>query len=716
MKQQFKTLLSMALIGIFMVGCGSSGGNTSTEIEKKDCDGVECIAKTLLISGTASLGPINGGNVNVYALNSDGSKGSLVGSTTTAATGSYSVDIGSYTGNVLVEVIGGSYTDEATGTSVVNTVTIGAALANVSDSVSIAVTPITEIAVQTAGALTSDNITAANALLSALVGVDIVGTMPSDVTKDPLTSNVDQITYGLMLASISQMSKDNNEDVIATIAAIKDDLTDNKLDTTGNNLLSALNTFYTNSNNKTGVSNAELTKLDETISYIASNEITIDSQTVTDLDKAKRLVADLRNTALSIYNYAGVGAPGVVETPFKNLAEEFETKITPELTDTIDRIGWIIESANGIEPGNAMTVTDGSYTCTITKSVDDTELSFTVKDGTKNTIDSGSITINDPDNPTSGTFNATMQTASGQLVANLNYKGTVNGNIYTSMEFTGSMIAPGFSLDFSKDGRKLYATFEKIPITSPEFPDDIYPTRILLDGRVTTSTAQMDGKLDVSAIWANKANNYWDWVEVCEGDTRPSNATFTGSFEEIKNGIATGTKFVGTLTAKWDNAITFDGCAETDNVNFPRWSATFNGKIEAPSRPSIDVLLKIAQNKSDTFGLDVSYTRTETDGTKVFLSGNGTIIEKEIIVEECWYDYNGYKYCWNDIRTKEVLTATLTNQDSMKLEISNDSSKSKDKEFTGTISTSGGDWMADLYTEESVPMVKYKDGYIESIF
>lgn len=713
MKRQFKTFLLVALIGIFMVGCGSSGVNTPAKVNN--------------ISGTASMGPINGGNVSVYALKADGSKGNLLGSAKTGIDGSYSVDIGSYTGNVLVEVTGGSYTDEATGMSVLNTVAIRAALANVSDSVSIAVTPLTEIAVQTAGGvLTSDNITVANALLSALVGVDIVGTMPSDVTKDPLTSTVDQITYGLMLASISQMTDFTyGGDASAAITAIKDDLTDNKLDTTGNNLLSALNTFYTNSNNKTGVSNAELTKLDETISYIASNEITIDSQTVTDLDKAKRLIADLRNTALSIYNYEGIGALGVVETPFKNLAEEFETKITPELTDTIDRIGWIIESADGIEPGNAMTVTDGSYTLNITKSADDTELSFTVKDGTKNTIDSGSITINDPDNPTTGTFNATMKTVSGELVASMNYKGTVSGNIYTSMEFTGSMIAPGFSLDFSKDSRKLYATFEKIPITSPEFPDDIYPTRILLDGRVTTSTAQMDGKLDVSAIWANKADAYsdWEWVNgqwqeitVCEGDMRPSNATFTGSFQELQNGIATGTKFVGTLTGKWDNAITFDGCAETDIVNFPRWSATFNGKIEAPSRPSIDVLLKIAQNKSDTFGLDVSYTRTETDGTKVFLSGNGTIIEKEITVEECWYGYNGDKYCWDETHTESVLTATLTNQDSMKLEISNDSSKSKDKEFTGNISTSGGDWMADLYTEESVPMVKYKDGYIESIF
>lgn len=155
----------------------------------------------------------------------------------------------------------------------------------------------------------------------------------------------------------------------------------------------------------------------------------------------------------------------------------------------------------------------------------------------------------------------------------------------------------------------------------------------------------------------------------------------------------TGVKFTGKITGSWDNAQDYNTEIGETSDNFPKWNASFNGKIEAPSRPTITAFLKVAQSEYKKYTLDVSYHRTNTDGTEVFLSGSGSL--------------NG---------ETEILTATLSNQDGMNVSIYFDDTKSKDEKFTGTIATSGGTKMADLYTQNGVPMVKYIDNYIESIF
>jgi len=667
MKRLKVSILFIAILSAFaliLTGCGGGGGGDRSTI-----------------SGLASKGPISGGTVTVFALNADGSKGNQLGTATTGADGMYSVNIGSYTGNVLVEVTGGTYTDEATGDSQTNT-TLRAALSGVSGKVSVAVTPLTEIAYQLIGSTLS--IDQANSLISSMIGINIVNTMPVDVTSAEASSKatVDQINYGLMLATISQMVKDGKAtDVSDAISKIKNDLLDNKLDTTGSDLLNSLTTFIASGNNHSGVTTLGRTKLDDAIKYIAENPITPPADT-TNLNKAKALVADLRNTVLSIYNYQGVGVPGVVETPFKNLSEELKTKIEPELTATVDRIAWIIESAGSVEPGTTGAFTKDAYVLTITIFGDGKEANFKVEEG-GTTIDSGTLTLNDPDQPTSGTFNATMKTASGNLEASLNYSATVSGGSYTSMTFTGFMTASavGVSLDFSQSGRKLSAAFAKEP--ESEDPKDIYPTSIYLSGRITTTTAQMDGTLNISSIVWNSVSD----------QPLPKSATFDGSFQELKDGSTTGVKFAGKITGSWDNAETYNTEIDESSDNFPKWNASFDGKIEAPSRPTITAFLKVAQSEYKKYAIDVNYRRTNTDETVVFLTGNGS---------------------YND--TTKILAATLSNQDGMIVTIAHDDTKSNDEEFSGTIKTSGGEKMADLYTQNDVPMVKYIDDYFESIF
>ncbi len=193
----------------------------------------------------------------------------------------------------------------------------------------------------------------------------------------------------------------------------------------------------------------------------------------------------------------------------------------------------------------------------------------------------------------------------------------------------------------------------------------------------------MDGTLNISSIVWNSVSD----------QPLPKSAIFDGSFQELKDGSTTGVKFAGKITGSWDNAETYNTEIDESTTNFPQWNAYFDGSIEAPSRPMITAFLKVAQSEYKKYSLDVNYHRKNTDGTEVWLSGSGSYNEET-----------------------KILTATLTNQDKMNVSISFDDTKSNDEKFTGTIATSGGTKMADLYTTKGVPMVKYIDGYIESIF
>ncbi len=261
-------LIFILSLSLLLSACGSGGGS----------GGGGDTAKT--ISGVASKGPISGGTVTVYSLNPDGSKGNSLGSGTTKSGGAYSVDIGTYTGDVLIEVTGGTYTDEATGSTQPNP-GLRAALAGVTGNVSVAVTPLTEIAVQYAetlsGTLTKANIEKANSLVSAIVGIDIINTMPGDVTsQSSSTAKEEEKTYGLMLASFSQMVTDGSAvNVSEVINNIKIDLSDDTLDATADDLVSALTNFYGNPNNKSGVDNPDKTSLDDTISTVKDTLISV---------------------------------------------------------------------------------------------------------------------------------------------------------------------------------------------------------------------------------------------------------------------------------------------------------------------------------------------------------------------------------------------------------------------------------------------------------
>ena len=154
-------------IGLALTACGGGGGGGggSGSVTPPPPPPV-----TGTVSGTAVKGPVNGGTMTAYAL-SNGAMGAKIASATTNADGTFSLAMGSYAGPVMLQITGGTYTDEATGatmqlmagdtmTALLPSMTAGQTLNGVQ------VTPLTSVA-QTmaqhmAGGMTDANITGAN--------------------------------------------------------------------------------------------------------------------------------------------------------------------------------------------------------------------------------------------------------------------------------------------------------------------------------------------------------------------------------------------------------------------------------------------------------------------------------------------------------------------------------------------------------------------------
>lgn len=261
---------------IFTIGCSLNG--------------------TTELSGKATKGPVSGGTVTVYVLNGDGTRGAKIASATTQADGTYTVDLGEYTGAAAVVVTGGSYTDEATGTIV----TLGAGdefetlLSSTEDGMSVAVTALTTIAAANAVQNASDGLSTAinnanTALATALGldGLDISGVIPADLTGSTVGETPEAIAYGAVQSGLSQYIADNESSVSVVfdfISNMESEFMDGAFDgsrPTGsdyvalnttpvaaiNGLEAAIQTFLSGSQNNSGVT---WTDLNITVPAVAS--------------------------------------------------------------------------------------------------------------------------------------------------------------------------------------------------------------------------------------------------------------------------------------------------------------------------------------------------------------------------------------------------------------------------------------------------------------
>jgi hypothetical protein len=248
------------------------------------------------ISGIATKGPLNNATVMAYAI-SNGQIGAKIATVTTDANGNYTMNTGSYTGGVMLQVSGGTYTDEATGTimsmvpgdvmtAVIPNIAVGAAISGIQ------VTPITAMAQAMAqhmtGGMTDINIAAANTAMGSYFTVnDIIHTQPMNplLTGSGTGASTDAQNYGMALAAISQYAQTQGMATSsAMVTALMNDASDGVMDgkagstavqmggmtggvvlpaTAGTSDLGAsMNTFMTSARNKSGVTTTSLmTKL-----------------------------------------------------------------------------------------------------------------------------------------------------------------------------------------------------------------------------------------------------------------------------------------------------------------------------------------------------------------------------------------------------------------------------------------------------------------------
>jgi hypothetical protein len=195
-----------------LVGCGGGGGSDTVS------SAGPVVGNGGTISGTVIKGPVSGATVTAYAIN-NGSMGGQLGSGQTDGQGNFSVGVGEYSGAVMLQMRGGSFMDEATGTTmpmqqsdmmtaVIPSMSAGSAMSGIQ------MTPLTSMAQTMAqnmtGGMTPANITAANNSVGYYFMVnDILHTMPMNPLTQGAGAGADQNmkNYGMTMAAMSQYAK-----------------------------------------------------------------------------------------------------------------------------------------------------------------------------------------------------------------------------------------------------------------------------------------------------------------------------------------------------------------------------------------------------------------------------------------------------------------------------------------------------------------------------
>lgn len=251
MLRNFLNYFLVILLSIALAGCGGGGGG--------DVGGQDT-----LVSGIASKGPIYPGNVKVFKLNSDGSKGDQIsmGGITQAKTGAdgeFQFNVGPYTGAVLIEAFG-EFTDEATGLTreIQEALPLRAAVSNNSSDVSVAVTPLSELAVRLSQRHNMP-IAEANSLVAKQFNVDILKAMPlmpKKVTLDGASQGSKD--YTAVLATISQLMQNDQQTLDDLLSRLAGELGQNGglASQTVSDFATAAADFFSSSHNQTGMPSA----------------------------------------------------------------------------------------------------------------------------------------------------------------------------------------------------------------------------------------------------------------------------------------------------------------------------------------------------------------------------------------------------------------------------------------------------------------------------
>lgn len=226
------------MLAVFVIGCGS-GGLTDPAPTPTPAPGPTPTPLST-VTGVAVDGFIAGATVRAYKIDALGGRGDQIGAaTTTDAYGNYSLTL-DYTGPVMIECVGGTYKDWATGNTVSVTSPLTALMPNATGAVTVNVTPLTHMAalrarqdIQSNKGDVATTIDAVNKKIAEYFGiVDII----KDVPIDPTIANsavgiaYTRRDYALVLGGISQRAKDGGMDPFSLVSALGKDAEDGVFD------------------------------------------------------------------------------------------------------------------------------------------------------------------------------------------------------------------------------------------------------------------------------------------------------------------------------------------------------------------------------------------------------------------------------------------------------------------------------------------------------
>ncbi|AFU99263.1 chondroitinase-B domain-containing protein [Simiduia agarivorans] len=198
----------------------------------------DAVPASLTINATFVHGLVEGGSCSLFPLTDTGEKGTALGSGMTAS-GVLTFAGVEYQGPALVECSGGTYIDEATGSSL--TAPLTRAVVNVDGDADFVVSPLTELATQLAladaagllSALTTYNNDVAQwfgleyvpAGATAPVTIDITAQAPADLQAGAIGNDAAGL-YATALALVSQLDENTSGDASAVVSALASDLED----------------------------------------------------------------------------------------------------------------------------------------------------------------------------------------------------------------------------------------------------------------------------------------------------------------------------------------------------------------------------------------------------------------------------------------------------------------------------------------------------------
>jgi hypothetical protein len=223
------------LLGITLLSCSGGGGGGGTG----GSGGSGGNPPATIITGKVVDGFVAGATVTAYQVNANGTQGPQIGTPVqTDQFGNYSLNLGSYTGPVLMISTGGTYIDTVTGNTIDllnSTLILSAIVPYASGNVTVQITPLTTMATNVALTLTgqgtpvataADN---ANALIQNYFGLTapILNTALINLTTTGCMTGAGQASAdtSAILAGISQLAYNNGVSALDLVQALIQDVT-----------------------------------------------------------------------------------------------------------------------------------------------------------------------------------------------------------------------------------------------------------------------------------------------------------------------------------------------------------------------------------------------------------------------------------------------------------------------------------------------------------